>query len=175
MLTSAQQEQFTRLWTETQPTVSHYLSSLLADSSVVKDVLQNTALVLLKKFSEYDTSLPFLSWALGIAKFEILSHRRDSARSRLVYDSEFLDRYTEAWANSASRLSDEASALRHCVTKLSQRQQQIIRLRYTDELSSAEIGPHLNLTAANIRRILKRTREALQRCVEARLRLEGGS
>ena len=175
MLTEAQQEQFTRRWTESQPIVSRYVRSLVADSWAVRDIVQSTSLALLRKYAEYDESQPFLPWALGIAKFEILGHRRDQVRNRLVFDSDFLDRYTQSWAEVAERIAGEADALEQCVSRLPDRQRRILRLRYVEELGSDAIAARINLTAANVRTILKRTREALRQCVETRLQAEGGT
>lgn len=175
MLNEDQIIRFTQLWTEAQPTVSQYVASLIRDQWAVRDIVQNTSLALLRKFSDYDVSRPFLAWALGMAKFEILGHRRDSARNRMVCDSEFLDMYTQRWADVAPRINAESTALQNCVRELSGRSQKIVRLRYAEDQTSEEIAATLDLTAANVRAILKRTREALRRCVEKQIRLLGGS
>lgn len=174
MLSEEDQETFTRLWTEAQPTVSHYLLSLVRDATMAKDLLQSTALVLLRKFSDYDRDQPFLPWALGVAKFEVLGHRRDAARNRIVFDSELLDRYTERWADLAPEQSDESDALQSCLKKLPNRLRKLVRLRYFEERNSAEIAKALGLSAGNVRVTLQRTREQLRLCVERKLGIEGG-
>jgi len=173
MLTEDQQIQFTRLWTETQSTVNHYVASLIHDQSLIRDILQNISLTLLRKFSEYDDSRPFLPWALGVARFEILAQQRDTARKRMICDTEFLEQYTQVWAETETQISDEASALRYCVGQLEGRPQSIIQRRYSDGLTSEIIAKQLSITAANVRTILKRTRDVLKKCVERRLRFQG--
>lgn len=59
MLEEDQQIRFTQLWTDTQPTVSQYVASLIRDQWAVGDIMQSTSLALLQKFSEYDESRPF--------------------------------------------------------------------------------------------------------------------
>jgi RNA polymerase sigma-70 factor (ECF subfamily) len=175
LLEENQQIRFTKLWTSAQPSVNQYVASLIRDQSTVRDIVQNTSLALLRKFSEYDDSRPFLPWALGVAKFEILGQKRDLARNRITCDTDFLEQYTHAWAEVAPRMSDEATALRHCVAGLEGRARTIIKLRYTEELNSKKIARQLSLTPANVRAILKRTRDALRRCVEKQIGLFGGS
>ena len=175
MLSEEKQETFTRLWTEAQPTVSHYLLSLVRDPATAKDLLQKTALVLLRKFPEYDPEQRFLPWALGVAKFELLAHRRDEARSRIVFDSELLDRYTERWSELAPRQSDETVVLQTCLAKLPDRLRKVVRLRYYENRKSGEIAKALGLTAGNVRVTLQRIREQLRLCVERELGSEGGS
>jgi RNA polymerase sigma-70 factor, ECF subfamily len=175
MLDENQQIQFTRLWTDAQPTVSQFVASLVRDPWAVRDIVQNVSLVLLRKFAEYDESKSFLPWALGIAKFEILGHQRDAARNRLICDSLFLDQYTQAWADIAPRISHEMEALRHCVGELDGRPRTIIKLRYADGETSETIAAKLNITAENVRTILHRTRDVLRRCVERHVGLQGES
>lgn len=175
MLDENQQIRFTRLWTDAQQTVSQFVASLVRDPWAVRDIVQETSLALLRKFAEYDESKPFLPWALGVAKFEILGHRRDAARDRMICDSVFLDRYTQAWADVAPRISNEAEALRHCVGELAGRPRTIIKMRYAEGETSETIADKLNITADNVRTILKRTRDMLRRCVERHVGLQGES
>ena len=175
MLDEDQQILFTRLWTDAQPTVGQYVASLIRDQWAVRDIMQNTSLALLRKFLQYDPSLPFLPWALGVAKFEILGHRRDTARDRMLCDSEFLEHYTQTWAQVAPRIKDEAAALRDCVSELQGRPRAIIALRYAEGQTSEVIAAELKLSAANVRTILKRVRETLKQCVEKRMAMSEGS
>lgn len=175
MLDEEQQIRFTQLWTDAQPTVSQYVTSLVRDHWVARDIIQNTSLTLLRKFSEYDDARPFFSWALGVAKFEILGQKRDFARNRIISDTELIEKYTEAWAEIAPTLNNEATALKHCVGELKGRSRAIIKLRYSDGKSSDSIGDELSISAANVRTILKRTRDALKRCVAKQLGLLGGT
>ncbi|QGJ72312.1 RNA polymerase sigma-70 ECF-like, Rhodopirellula baltica [Planctomycetales bacterium 10988] len=175
MLSEKDQELFTALWTEVQPEVSRYIASLVGDSSAVRDILQSTSLALLRKFSQYDPALPFLPWALGVAKFELLAFRRDTARNRICFNTSLLDQYTQTWAEVAPRLSEEKDALRLCVKQLPPKERDLMRLRYFEELNSQEIAKRLRIKATNVRVRLQRIRERLRNCVQQRLKLEGGS
>ena len=69
-------EQFTRRWTEAQPIVAGYISAVVPDFQEAEDLLQDVAVILLRKFPEYDAQRPFVAWAIGIAKREVLVARR---------------------------------------------------------------------------------------------------
>jgi DNA-directed RNA polymerase specialized sigma24 family protein len=58
MLNQQDQESFMRLWTSVQPAVANYVHALVRDHGVAEDVLQETALVLFRKFPEYDGARP---------------------------------------------------------------------------------------------------------------------
>ncbi|WDI41525.1 RNA polymerase sigma factor [Bremerella sp. P1] len=64
MLSEDQQVRFTAFWTDAQPSVSQYVASLIRDQWAVRDVVQNTSMILLRKYPEYDDTQPFLPWAL---------------------------------------------------------------------------------------------------------------
>ena len=146
MFNEQQQIRFTQLWTDTQQSFSHYVSSLIRDP-----------------------------WALGVAKFKVLGYRRDAARDWMTCDSVFLDRYTKVWAEVAPLMSHEVEALRHCFSELASRPRTIIKLRYAEGETSEAIASKLELSAENVRAILKRTRDVLRRCVESKVRTQGGS
>lgn len=175
MLDENQQIRFTQLWTGVQPVVSQYVGSLVKDQWAARDVVQNTSLTLLKKFSEYDETQPFLPWALGIAKYEVLSHRRDFARDRMVCDTEFLEQYTSRWAEIAPRMSGEITSLQACVSELKGRPRQILELQIHENQTSEAIADKLKISAANVRKILSRTRQSLKDCVARKLALSGES
>ncbi len=173
MLTQLQQERFTQLWTAAQPTVTGYLHAVVRDSAAAQDLVQETALVVLRRFAEYDEARPFLPWALGVAKFQVLSFRRDAARSLVTCDADLFDRFTRTWAEVTPALSAESSALQACLDRLAQRARQVIQLRYFEGLGSEGIAQRLGAQAGAIRVLLQRVREQLRVCVERALRLEG--
>jgi RNA polymerase sigma-70 factor, ECF subfamily len=175
MLTDEQQERFTRLWTEVQPSVSGYVHAMVRDDAVAKDIVQETALALLRKFPAFDAQREFLPWALGAAKFEILGHRRDAGRCRVVFDDALLEQMTASWAEVAPQISDEEAALHTCLEKLARHARDVVQMRYFDSLDSLEIAQRLGSTAGAVRVILLRIRAQLRECVERQLGLEGGA
>jgi RNA polymerase sigma-70 factor (ECF subfamily) len=169
-----EQERFMCLWSSAQPAVSNYVHSLLRDHALAKDVLQETALVLFRRFSEYHEERPFLAWALGIARFQVLGVQRDAARNLVSCDEELLSRFTETWAEIAPEATDRAAALQTCLGRLAAHANRMVRLRYFEELDSEQIAQQIGGTGASVRSALKRVREQLRLCVEKQLSAEGG-
>jgi RNA polymerase sigma-70 factor (ECF subfamily) len=165
-------EHFTRLWTEAQPVVAAYLNSLVPDFQEAEDLLQEVAVILLRKFPEYAPDRPFIRWALGIAKYEALSARRRHARSRLCYTPELLDRISEAYEELAPELERRAAALRECLQQIRGQAREILRLRYEQAMKPGAIAGQLGLAALSVRVALSRTRAALRACIDQKLRLD---
>ncbi len=129
-------------------------------------------MTLLRKFADYDSSKAFLPWAMGVAKFAILGSRRDSARSRLVFDEALLERISSSFLEIAPTLREEESHLDHCLTKLAPEARRMVRLRYYDLLDSREIARVLDKSEVAIRVGLLRIREQLRKCIESQIQLE---
>ncbi len=175
MLDDRQQESFMRFWISAQSSVAGYIHSLVRDHAEAKDLLQETALVLFRRFAEYDPERPFLAWALGVARFQILGRRRDRSRGLVVFDDELLEKFTENWTTLSSPDAGERTAvLQECLRELPPRSRHLIRLRYYDGLNSTEIAARTAGHEGSVRVMLQRVRRMLRDCVERKLRLEGG-
>lgn len=168
-----QQVEFSELWTEIQPTVAAYVRAVVRDSHAANDIVQNTVVVLLRKFDEWDPKQRFLPWALGFTKFEILAHRRDTARSRIVIDDSLLDAVTETWPEVTEEIDQEQPALQACLESLPPKSREMVQLRYFEELEMAEIAARVESTAGAVRAALLRIRRELLACVKRRLQSTG--
>ena len=166
-------EQFTRLWTEAQPVVAAYLNTAIPDFHQAEDLLQEVAVVLLRKFREYDASRPFVTWAIGVARIEVLNSRRKYARSRLFYEPEVLQRLTDTCEELAPELEIRARALRECLESIEGRASELLHLRYEQALKPNRIAHQMGLAVVAVRVMLSRTRATLRQCIKRKLKLEG--
>ncbi len=173
MINDQEQERFMRLWTDAQPAVVNYLHALVRDPAAAKDLVQETALVLFRRFGEYDGERPFLAWALGVARLQVLGLQRDGARSFVTFDTELFEKFTEVWAQLAPATSERSAALEVCLERLPARPRQMVRLRYYEELNAEEIAHRLATKGAAVRVALQRIREQLRVCIEQQMRLDG--
>ena len=129
--------------------------------------------VLFRRFDEYDEQRPFVAWALGIARFQVLSLNRDAARSRVAFDTDLLARFTETWGGTGTGCVRPIALSAGCIQRLAARAKQMVRLRYYDELTAEEIAGQIGGTGAGVRVALQRIRHQLRECVERQLRAEG--
>jgi RNA polymerase sigma-70 factor (ECF subfamily) len=166
------QEQFLRLWTEAQPILAGYLCAVVPDFHEAEDLLQEVAVILLRKFPEYDPQRPFVGWAIGIAKREILMARRSHARNRLFYQADLLERLGDACEELAPELEDRSRALRECMRTLQSRAGELLRLRYEESLKPNAIAARAGMAVIAVRVTLSRTRAALRDCIERKLKLQ---
>lgn len=167
-------EEIAILWTKAQPTVSAFISSMLPDFHQAEDVLQQVAVIVVRKFEQYDPAQPFISWALGIAKNEVLKSRRAFVADRHVFDEELCEQLTDGYQESVKEFEDVRSALAHCMRGLRGRAKNIMELRYGLDLKPAAIAKKVDMQPGAVRVLLHRVRGALRDCINKRLGKAGG-
>lgn len=167
-------EQFTLLWTKSHHSVAAYVSSLVPEFSDAEDIVQEVALVLMRRFSEYDHARPFVAWAIGVARLQVLQHwNRQSKRPKFV-DEELLEKITAMHGEMVDELENVRRALELCLRQVEGRRRQALALRYSDGLQPSAIAQALGTSATAIRNLLTRVRSDLRECIERRVRqIEG--
>ena len=166
-------EHFVKLLTEHQNRLYGCIYSLLGDRSRSADVVQETNLVLWRKFAEFDPQRPFLPWAFSIARFQVLAHLRDHKRDRMLLNEELVQTLAEETEKEAERLGSFQTALRQCLQQLPESHQSLIKQRYFKSQPVSDIAETLNRSAGTVKVSLLRIRRQLAECVEKRL--VGGS
>jgi len=169
-MNSREVEELTLLWTAAQRTVAAFLRTLVSDPHQSEDLLQRVALVIVRKFSQYDRSRPFTAWAIGIAKQEVLAHRRRHKTDRHLFDDAMVERIALTYEHRLSNgLSEFHDALQQCLEKLQGRAKEAIDFHYSHGLKSSQIAQQLGLADGAVRMLLSRARNALRACVEQQL------
>ncbi|QDV06024.1 ECF RNA polymerase sigma factor SigW [Planctomycetes bacterium Poly30] len=156
----------------TGPRLLGLAARLAADASEAEDLVQATFLKALTSRDQWDASRPLLPWLAGI-----LSHRAiDQGRRRRVRHALPLldpDSKTGHAADPAAQAAfeDDRRTVLEGVRRLGEPYRELLALRITDELDTAELAARLGRSAATIRVQLARGRERLEALLPAELRL----
>ena len=159
-------EQFLRLFAEHEPSVRTFVRSLTPSRTDASEVMQEVAVVLWKKFGEFDAARDFRKWAFGIARFEVLAFLRDRARDRHVFDEELVARLADEAAAAEPRHATQREALEKCLERLSERQRALVLEAYTKGARMDELAGRRGQTAMSLYKMLHRIRQALLECVQ---------
>jgi RNA polymerase sigma-70 factor (ECF subfamily) len=162
-------DQFVQLITSSQPRLYAYIMSLVASREQAHDLLQETNMALWRKASEFTPGTDFIAWAFRTASFVVLSHRRDNARNRVIFDEDQLNRVALETEDDLGNFNLREEALIDCLRRLPRRQRELIRLRYTEDRSLKTLQEQLGKPANTLAKALHRIRTALLRCIESRL------
>lgn len=156
-----------------QTSLRGYLLAVTRDPTATDDLFQEVAAVLWRKFPDFDPARNFAAWAMGIAKMQVLRHRRSLARSRLVLSE-------AAVANLATAASAEAQAsdarrvhLSSCIGKLPPNHRTIVDLRFAENRPLAEIAARIGKNLAAVEMAMVRIRRWLRDCVDKSMATEG--
>ncbi len=164
---------FTQHWLEAEPSVSAYAFASISGFHDAEDVVQRIAQELARRFDEYDSSRPFVGWALWIAKSRVIDFYRAQGRERVIFSEELLGQLADTIANQADGRSHRREALEACLDELPPKSRRLLDLRYVEELSAEESAREIGSTSGSVRVLLSRVRTVLASCVERRLAMEG--
>src|SRR5215831_5134132 len=164
-------EKFLRRYTAGQQSLFAYIRSKglnLADS---EDVLQDVSVALWESFASYDSSRPFLAWALGVARNVVHKHQRyQQVRRTSPVDAAVLDQLSQQVAATLQSLDEdlleEKKRMEECIRALPEKARALLRLRYHDRMDLRAVAGRVGQSYAATNMLLSRIRARLLDCVE---------
>jgi len=170
---SPKHEEFMALFVRHEPAIHSFLTSLLADLAEAEEVMQETSVVMWKKFGQFRAGTSFRNWAFQIARFEAMNFRRKRQRDRHLFSDELLQLLADDAAQHAAQLEEERRVLAHCVAKLDPSDRRVLSGCYREDSTIKQYAESVGRTPNAVRKHLARIRTALSLCVRKTLGLEG--
>ncbi|MCU0983125.1 MAG: sigma-70 family RNA polymerase sigma factor [Pirellulaceae bacterium] len=167
-----QHDRFLRLFLGQEQSLRVFLRSLLFSNEEVRDVMQDVAAVLWRKFDPGLDDAAFCRWAFGVARLEALAFRRDRARDRHVFGEEVYAVLAQTIEEKGETLEAERRALDHCLQKLPEGQRQLVQAAYAPGARIDRLASELGRTAMALYKTLHRIRLALLDCTRRVLAAE---
>lgn len=164
-------ERFAQLLARCQRRVFLYLLGLLHNTADAEEALQETNLVLWRKFDEFEPGTHFDRWACRIAYFEAMKFREKKVPERL-FSNEFVDALAVQADDQWLSVDDRRQALVRCLEKLSERDRRLITERYQQGGTTRGVASLLGRSLQGARKSLHRIRTALLGCIERTLAAE---
>jgi RNA polymerase sigma-70 factor, ECF subfamily len=166
-------EDFAALYSAHHLDLLRYVLTLLPDRSQAEDVVQEIARLLWQKRGEYSPAKPFLPWARGFARFEVLTVLRRQAVRGKYFSEELVEQLAEERAAHEDRLSAQRQALASCLQKLDEPSRELLMLRYGREMTVQQLAHERGKSANALYLAIHRIRATLTDCVNRTLRIEG--
>lgn len=163
---------FIPLIMSSQRALKNYLYSLHPHAGDLDDLFQETSLKLWEVFGEYDSSRPFLPWALRIAYFQVLRFRKTRSRDRLVFSDDLVE-LLAGEAPAAGQADLVRAGLDDCLQKLTPRARQVLLARYSENSSITEVAKETRQSVHALYRILEKARGQVATCLHRLLATEG--
>jgi RNA polymerase sigma-70 factor (ECF subfamily) len=156
-------------WTASLPSVSAYIRSFTHDFHDAQDILQDVSVAVVRKYADYDQNKPFVAWAIGIARNELLAYRRRKSIYRQFFDDESFEKIGEAFAVAEEDMDPVLEALQKCMRQASGKGRGLLRLRYIEGLRYEDMAKRLSVSVGSVKVAMHRLRGALRDCVERRM------
>ncbi len=153
-----------------QRRLHEFIFTIFPNHTSVEDILQETNRVLWEKRKTFEEGTNFYAWARTIAQFQTLDYLKTSKRkSWLHFNSELIHTIT-SFVEKADQIREEKSdALTNCILKLEPVDQELVQLRYKDQLSLKEISKLTKRTEGALKQVFRRVRIQLKECIERRM------
>ncbi|QDV72115.1 ECF RNA polymerase sigma factor SigL [Planctomycetes bacterium K2D] len=167
------QDRFVRLLSKHSSALYGYVLALTANRHDADDVFQETNVVLLRKWEQFEFGTDFLAWSCAIARYKTLSHLSRSRRQHAL-DPQLIEALSEKALDAARSADQRRDALLECIGKLGASQSRIVQSRYYHQYSVKEIAENLGMSSARVYRSLASIHRSLHECVQRNLGGVGG-
>jgi RNA polymerase sigma-70 factor (ECF subfamily) len=162
-------EQFITLLNAAHGRLLAFLRVLLGNSADSEDVLQRASMTMWRKFAEFDASKDFFAWASSFAFYEARNFQRVSARGRLHFDDELLERLADERAADLEQREARLAAMDRCVEELDHPGRELVREFYLHQTGVAALAERLGRAPQTVYNKLNVLRRMLAECVKQRL------
>ncbi len=161
---------FEQLVVDWQIEVWKIVAYALRDQAASEDLMQQVFLNVYTHLSSFDPDRDFGAWLRSIARNEVRKELRRRSRyaQRLEHYRAWYERQLAETPAAESRAGALRTALDHCREGLGPRAREALELRYEQALNAPAIASRLQRSAAAVRQLLVRARQALRRCIETR-------
>ena len=164
---------------EFQGRLRAFIAAYCPDRNQVDEVAQRAFIWAYDHLADYQPGTRFFSWLKAITRNVLLAElevQRREAHNQQRYLAHL--QATECHGHLAARADDEplelVDALQACLENLPDSQRDLIRRRYEDPEPIATTARDIQRSEGGIKVALFRIRQALRKCIEARLGEVGG-
>ena len=165
-------ERFAQLLAKCQRRVFLYALGLVHNAADAEEVLQQTNLVLWRKFDQYQPGTDFARWACRIAYYEVLKFRERRSREARLFSNQFVETLAVESQSTMDLWDARREALVGCLKKLTERDRQLVLWRYQENATTRSVAEALGRSIQGTRKSLHRIRIALLGCIERTLAAE---
>jgi RNA polymerase sigma-70 factor (ECF subfamily) len=144
-------------------TIYSYIYYRTGNAQDAEDLTARTFFQALANLYRYRVgSSPFAAWLFRIAHNLVANWHRDRSRRRSVQLEGALDRDSGQDPTAATIEAEQAAELRRVIAKLPADRQQLLLLKFVQELPNAAIARHMGRTEGAVKALLHRTVVALR-------------
>ncbi|HEX3135244.1 MAG TPA: sigma-70 family RNA polymerase sigma factor [Planctomycetota bacterium] len=152
-----------------------YINVIIGDPTLTEDVFQEVSIVVMEKYAAVEDLDGFRPWSRTIARFQSLKAVNKRRANPVILAGEVIDRLDQAWEehDREDTRTSSVAALQRCIAKLTPRAQELVHLRYHEDLSGQHIAERLRKPLNTIYVAISRIHRTLADCVRSELARTG--
>ena len=167
-------ERFLHLLMANHQRIYAFILGMVFNGSDADDVMQETTIVMWRKFAEFELGTDFVAWGVTIAKYQVLVFRQKQRSFPMKFSEETL-LALEADADSMlSQLDSRLDAMQRCLAKLKERDRELLHMRYTQDMTVKTVAERIGRSIHTVYKSLARIHDLLLRCIHRQLISKGG-
>ncbi len=166
-------EAFIRAFSNSQRPLYLYILPLVGNAADADEVLQETNLVIWKKWQQFTPGTSFVAWGRAIARLEVFRFRRQRPKKLQYLDSQLLEVIAEEVESRSPELQRRQDVLADCIAKLRDKDRRLIQMRYSSHVTADHVAEELGRPANSVYQSLGRIRRVLMECVRRQLAESG--
>lgn len=159
-------ETFMQLFSSHHRRLYGFVRSLVGNPEDAEDIVNQTVMVMWRKFETYESDTNFAAWALQIARLEVMNFRRRTTPQQRLFDDELFDQLADEALVVNNTLPDaRLDALRECLKKLPEDSRRLIGMFYEQEMPVVKIAAAIDRSDKTIYRLIANIHQVLLACV----------
>lgn len=163
---------FLRLYQANERRIYGFILTLVPDWAQAEDLMQETTMVMWSKFAEFEPGTDFAAWALCIARYQVMYYRKRRRAQRIQFSDEVLEAIAEQVCAATEQFDVRRDALRSCIKKLAEKDQELLRLRYGLDATVKSVAERVGRGIDAVYKSLNRIHVQLLHCIRKTLTTE---
>lgn len=137
-------DEFLRLYVKHEEALCGFVRALVPTREDAREVMQEVAVVLWRKFEGLSSVDDFRRWAFGVARMEALTLLRDRGRDRHVFSDDLVELLAKEAIEQSDVLEAERDALEECLGKLPAPQRALVEAAYAPGVRMNDLAGYVS-------------------------------
>ncbi|OWP74221.1 RNA polymerase sigma factor, partial [Flavobacterium oreochromis] len=147
-----QNEAFRKLIREYQKPLYHHIRNMVSDHDDTDDILQNTFIKVFQNLKNFKGESKLYSWIYRIATNEALTFLNSKAKKKGLSNDELKEKIIQKLEADTHFDGDEIQLKLHkAIATLPEKQQQVFKMKYFEELKYEEISEILKTSVGGLK------------------------
>ena len=161
---------FAQLYVDTYNRIYNYATHYLKDTHLAQDAVQEVYILALKNLSKLNDPTLFIAWLNQIAFHTCYDMTRKNEAYSTNPDPEILELIPDEAAGADPEQSicanDEVERLREAISRLPILEQQVVAMRYFNNMKLEDIADAMDLSKSTVKRYVNSAKETLAKILK---------